>query len=1044
MNRAIASVSSVKSPRLMAALVLVALSTPHLVAQDELGRRSLDHSDYEKWNSVGSQSLSEDGTWISFSVRPAEGANTLTIREVASQKQYTVKNGAGARFSHDSQYAAYLIQPDPDLLEQLEKDEEDGSKQPKPKPKLEIIDLINDRHVTLHAVRSFDFPEKASTWIAYSPSKPDEHKPVQVSDSKITESYAIDPSGLKRLEPGETSSTPAGTGDEGEEGSTTQEKKAREKTAQEKSAPEKKGEEKKGEEKDAREKDNGNVLVLRNLATGIERRFPDVTSHVFGKHGKRLAFATSATEAEADGVFVLDLATAELEQVISGRGAYDSLAFSEDEEHLAFLSDRDDYGPVDPSLSLYLWSSGADEIQKIAGEASEEIAEGWWLDSTRPVFTEDGRRILFETQPKPEDAGKTKKQLAQEKKAAARDPQAKLDVWHWQDATLQPQQLLQAERERDRGYAALYDLEVKRIVQLATTDMPSVRVDARATADVAVGTDPLKYSASRSWDSPGFNDSYLVDLITGEATLVLEKVRGTASLSPGGSYITWWDPDQGHHFVRSISGFDTVNVSEGLPNSLANELHDTPSVARSYGSAGWLDDDAGLLLYDRFDIWQVDPTGAQPAVCLTSQEGRANHARYRNVRLDREQRSIAPDDTLLLATFDELTKASGYSKLDLADASLRPVLRLDERVDGLRKARQGDTILLTRQSFRRSPDLWASTMDFEELSRISSANPQQRDYLWGTSELVHYETTTGEPLSGLLYKPDNFDTNKKYPMMVYFYERSSDGLHRYHSPSAGGSSINYSFYVSRGYVVFVPDIPYVTGYPGQSAANAILPGIQTVVDLGFVDPKRIGVQGHSWGGYQIAYLVTKTNVFACAEAGAPVTNMTSAYGGIRWGSGMSRMFQYEKTQSRIGGTLWEARDLYLENSPVFFADEIETPLLMLHNDEDGAVPWYQGIELFVAMRRLGKPVWMLNYNGEAHGLRKNENRLDFAKRMQQFFDHHLQGAPATRWISEGIPAVDKGKEFGLKPVPLEALTEPEVEVEAGAEPEEPEASKKAG
>ena len=265
-------------------------------------------------------------------------------------------------------------------------------------------------------------------------------------------------------------------------------------------------------------------------------------------------------------------------------------------------------------------------------------------------------------------------------------------------------------------------------------------------------------------------------------------------------------------------------------------------------------------------------------------------------------------------------------------------------------------------------------------------------------------------------------------MMVYFYERNSDNLHRYVTPSAGSSSINYAFYVSRGYVLFVPDIPYTTGEPGISCANAVLPGVQSIVDMGFVDPDRIGVQGHSWGGYQIAYLVTMTNVFACAESGAPVSNMTSAYGGIRWASGMSRMFQYEKTQSRIGGTLWEARDLYLKNSPVFYADKIETPLLILHNDEDGAVPWYQGIELFVAMRRLGKPAWMLNYNGEAHGLRREENRLDFARRMQQFFDHYLMGGPATRWIAEGVPAVDKGREFGFDPIVV-----PEAAEEAAAE-----------
>jgi dipeptidyl aminopeptidase/acylaminoacyl peptidase len=251
-------------------------------------------------------------------------------------------------------------------------------------------------------------------------------------------------------------------------------------------------------------------------------------------------------------------------------------------------------------------------------------------------------------------------------------------------------------------------------------------------------------------------------------------------------------------------------------------------------------------------------------------------------------------------------------------------------------------------------------------------------------------------------------------MMVYFYERETDRLHSYQAPVPNRASIRYSFYASRGYLVFVPDIPYEIGYPGESALDAVVPGVLSLVARGFVDEDRIGVQGHSWGGYQIAYMITKTNIFAAAEAGAPVSNMTSAYGGIRWQSGMSRMFQYERSQSRIGGTLWEARGRYVHNSPVFFADKIETPLLMLHNDEDGAVPWYQGIEMFVAMRRLAKPVFMLNYNGEAHGLTRRPNQEDWAIRMQQFFDHYLLGAPAAAWMVEGVSAVDKGRRFGLE------------------------------
>ena len=273
--------------------------------------------------------------------------------------------------------------------------------------------------------------------------------------------------------------------------------------------------------------------------------------------------------------------------------------------------------------------------------------------------------------------------------------------------------------------------------------------------------------------------------------------------------------------------------------------------------------------------------------------------------------------------------------------------------------------------------------------------------------------------------------------MVYFYERNSDNLHRYYAPAAGRSIINFSFYVSRGYVVFVPDIPYTTGEPGQSAANAILPGVESLVAQGFVDEEKIGMQGHSWGGYQTAYLVTQTDMFACAESGAPVSNMTSAYGGIRWGSGMSRMFQYERTQSRIGEDLWAARDKYIQNSPVFYADKINTPLLILHNDKDGAVPWYQGIELFVALRRLEKPAWMLNYNGNPHWVMGQKNRRDFAIRMQQFFDHYLMDAPEPEWMALGVPAVNKGEELGLELLePLKTETEKaseEVNEEAGKE-----------
>jgi dipeptidyl aminopeptidase/acylaminoacyl peptidase len=329
------------------------------------------------------------------------------------------------------------------------------------------------------------------------------------------------------------------------------------------------------------------------------------------------------------------------------------------------------------------------------------------------------------------------------------------------------------------------------------------------------------------------------------------------------------------------------------------------------------------------------------------------------------------------------------------------------------KAKNANVFLFTKENFKTFPDLQlAKNQDFKNSTRISNANSQQANHTWGTAELYTWIALDGQRLTGMLFKPEGFDVKKKYPMIVNFYERSSQDLNLHRIPTPNRSNINYSFYVSRGYVVFNPDIPYREGYPGESAMSAVIPGVSSLIDKGFIDAQRIGIQGHSWGGYQAAYIVTKTNMFKCAESGAPVSNMTSAYGGIRWESGLVREFQYEHGQSRIGGTLWQYPLRYLENSPIFFADKIQTPLLILHNDKDGAVPWYQGIELFTAMRRMNKPSWLLNYNDEPHWPVKWQNRVDFNIRMQQYFDHYLKGEPAPDWMKRGVPAVEKGIKQG--------------------------------
>ena len=316
--------------------------------------------------------------------------------------------------------------------------------------------------------------------------------------------------------------------------------------------------------------------------------------------------------------------------------------------------------------------------------------------------------------------------------------------------------------------------------------------------------------------------------------------------------------------------------------------------------------------------------------------------------------------------------------------------------------------MLTASRFEEFPNLWTAGPNFENLTKVSDANPQQADYIWGRSELIDYINADGTKLRAILTKPENFDPAKKYPLMVYIYEELTNGLHSYATPQPG-TSINPARYVSNGYILLQPDIVYTTGYPGEDAFKCVVPAVQQVVGMGLVDPKRIGIQGHSWGGFQITYLITRTDIFRAVEAGASVANMVSAYGGIRWGTGMSRAFQYERTQSRIGAPPWTKSLQFIENSPIFWVEKVNTPYLTIHNDEDDAVPWYQGIEFYSALRRLGKEAWMFNFNTEKHGLRERENQKYWTIHLDEFFDHYLLGKPRPEWMDKGVPFLERGK-----------------------------------
>jgi len=969
-------------------------------------KKPLGHESYDLWNRITTSNISPDGNWVMYSVRSGKGKTTLKLKNADGKTTHTVPRGRSAQFSKDGQFAIYLVSPDPDEVKKAKAAKRKTEDQPK--SRLEIYNLKSKKVTKIERIRSMQLPAKAGGWVAYLKEKKSSMPVTPVKAEKPTTTKPKTKIEKKPPAKKTTAKKPA-----------VKPKKAK--------ATSKQTTSKKSKSRTSR-RTPGSELVIRNLKTGAEYRLNHVTSYRFAENGKKLYYLAVTPDAKDDGVYFVNVGTDKPQTILKGEAGYKSLAVDKAGKQVAFLSNHGEKNNS-KNWKVFHWNANKKQADVVAATGMKGIPENWKVADTfssgrrrfrrgpalpRPGvlnFSENGTRIFFRTVPDPQASIKNKGKKSKTKKKPSK---VKVDIWHWKDPYLQPMQLRQASRERNRNYLAVVHLKDGKIVQLATENLPSVSVGNRGDADVALGASNLPYRMLISWDYPGYNDIDLLDVKTGKRKQLLKKFQGNASLSPEAKYVTWWDGHKKAWFAYSMKKKKTVNLTELMPYPVHNELDDHPMIPGPYGSAGWVSGDRAMLIYDKHDLWAVNPDGFFPPNCITDKVGREKNLRFRYTRLDPEERAIDPEKPMLLAAFDLRSKATGYFT-DKVRSKKKPqqVIMADEALSVSRKAEKSDTLIVTRQTFEKSPDLWLTDLKFKDFKRISDANPQQKNYLWGKAELVDWTSLDGEKLQGILLKPENFDPKKKYPMLVYFYERLSQNLHRYVAPASARASINTSFYVSRGYVVFIPDIPYKIGHPGLSAVNAILPGVSMLIDRGFVDKKRIGTQGHSWGGYQTAFLVTKTNIFAAAESGAPVSNMTSAYGGIRWSSGMSRMFQYEKSQSRIGGTLWNAQQNYIENSPVFWANNIQTPLLILHNDKDGAVPWYQGIELFVAMRRLGKPAWLFNYNGEDHGLTKDDNKRDWSIRMQQFFDHYLKGAPAPVWLAKGVPATEKGKTLGL-------------------------------
>ncbi|WP_107039008.1 alpha/beta hydrolase family protein [Brumimicrobium mesophilum] len=753
--------------------------------------------------------------------------------------------------------------------------------------------------------------------------------------------------------------------------------------------------------------EEGNTLFILNAETGEREKFENVTDFKFNDQGTHLFFVKEFKKEKTtlSNVHLFDLKSGKGKKLLTEFADLGNYSFSDKGNEFVFMASTDTSEEL-RTYDIYQWNINSDLPKILVGNDRSDLPLGLTPASKgRIYFSLDESKIYFGLKDLP---------IEEEEDSLLDSEKAVLDIWHYKNKRLQPQQLKELKRDQGKSLLSVIHLNENTLTQLES-DTLYVRILNQGNSDFGLGVSNERYAYANNWRYPWPNDYYAVNTKTGETELIKENMNYVSGLSPNGNHFTYFNSKENNYYFIDLDKNEEKCMTCFTKDSInwKSDINGMPFEANPEGSPGYVSNDE-IILYSEFDIWTYNFSTFE-LKGITNHEGKKLNSVYRFVRLDYDSTYLDLEETYILGVNQDSRNESIYT---FVDDRLSPHLVLwyetDHKLMSFKKAENGDAVIFRQMDVVDYPEVYLTNTKIEKPKKISETNPQQNEYNWTTVEQVKWNSYNGEELNGLLYKPENFDSTKSYPLMVYFYEMYSDKKNTHYIPRPTASIIFATEYASAGYLVFMPDIRYEPGHPARGAYNSIMSGTDKVLELyPNVDSTRMGLQGQSWGGYQTAQLITMTERYAAAMAGAPVSNMVSAYGGIRWGSGYSRAFQYEHTQSRIGQTIWDSLDLYIENSPLFGIPKIETPLLIMHNDNDGAVPWYQGIEMFNGMKRLNKPVWLLNYNGDEHNLMKNANRVDLSIRMRQFFDHYLQGKPAPEWLEIGVPALEKGKKYGL-------------------------------
>ena len=949
--------------------------------------RPMELADIIAWRNIGATAIANDGKWFAYRMSPMEGDSEVFIRatdgdtvhkfpagEAPSMTGGPAPGGPGESappssslgFSPDSKWAAFTAYPSRAEGQRLRR-------QRRPvQAKMLLVDLATGKDVTIENIRRFAFAGERGGWVAIAKAPPTTGGPA---------AGAAPPA--------------APTGGAG------------------------------GASAAAADRPKGSDLILRDLATGRDFNIGNVAEFAFDKSGRYLALVIDAPDKAGNGVQLRDMETGVVSVLDSDKASYERLTWTRDGDGLAVLKGTEDKRFTDKVYAVVGFTGfGAGRAPQRAAydpASDKSFPEGMSISPNRsPAWTEDlsaivfGIRTLKKSDAKPETAkpgeagadatAKPEAPAAPPAPETPEDEKVDLVLWHHKDPRLQSQQQVQEQADKNFSYVSVYRVKENAFIRLADESVRSVTPAPKGK--FAIGFDDREYERMGNLDGRRYRDVYVINMQTGERKLALKKARYPGQPSVDGTKFFYYE--DGSYFVYDMPSGQSANITKLVPASFIDTENDTNVVKPPRPALGWTNDSAALLVSDGWDIWQV-PAAGGTAVNLTG-NGKKDAIRYRMIaRFDPEEEGTDLSKPRYVSAFGEWTKKGGYARLDPGKPGARMLL-WDDAGFGVQKARKADVYFVSKSTYKDPPDVHAADASLKPGRTLTSAGDQVKTFTWSAGQmLVEYtfalnKAKGAQKLQGSLSLPANYEKGKQYPMVVYIYERLTQGHNQFATPTANG--FNKSVYTSNGYAVLQPDITYALNDPGVSAVACITAAVKAAVATGVVDPKRIGLQGHSWGGYQTAFTVTQTDIFAAAVAGAPLTNMVSMYSLIYKNSGGTNQAIFESSQGRFLGSYSDNWEAYVRNSPVNFARNVRTPLIILHNDKDGAVDFTQGVEYYNTLRRLGKNVIMLEYVGENHGLVKPANRFDYTIRMKEFFDHHLKGAPAPAWMTDGVPRLE--------------------------------------